>query len=469
MRKRNKAQPLDLYMNGEYVGQWQQTAAGDALRYADSWRTSANSRPLSIRFPLTPDEQPYVGAEVRRYFDNLLPDTNAIRERIAHRFNVSAIDAYSMLEALGRDCVGALQILPEGVEPPKVQSIAGRALTEADVAMLLRTTVAPNLADDTREHFRLSLAGAQEKTALLWHKSKWMQPLGATPTTHIFKLPLGLVGNMRADMRASVENEWLCAKIVAAYGLPIANCEMAMFEDQKVLIVERFDRRLSSDAHWIMRLPQEDLCQATGTSYLNKYQTDGGPGIDQIMNLLRTAERPFDDRRVFFACQIVFWLLGATDGHAKNFSIRIGAGGTYSLTPLYDVLSVYPVLGTKSGEIAPQKAALAMGVRGDKNMHYRLNEILRRHWNTSARRNGLIDSFEPIIDELIARTPGVIDIVKAQIPRGFPAHVASSIFSGLQNAANKLAKQRAVPGLHDTEALGLGSRTLQVRRPQQGA
>ena len=126
---------------------------------------------------------------------------------------------------------------------------------------------------------------------------------------------------MRADMRTSVENEWLCSKIVAAYGLPIARCEMARFEDQKVLVVERFDRRLSSDETWIVRLPQEDMCQATGTPALHKYESDGGPGIEAIMEVLSGSTRAAQDRRDFFMTQMIFWLLAATDGHAKNFSI----------------------------------------------------------------------------------------------------------------------------------------------------
>lgn len=119
---------------------------------------------------------------------------------------------------------------------------------------------------------------------------------------------------------------------------------MAAFEDQKVLVVERFDRRLAANKRWIMRLPQEDLCHATGTSYLLKYQADGGPGIDRIMNLLRTSENAFVDRQVFFSCQVLFWLLAAADGHAKNFSIRIHAGGTCALAPIYDVLSAHPIM-----------------------------------------------------------------------------------------------------------------------------
>jgi serine/threonine-protein kinase HipA len=298
--------------------------------------------------------------------------------------------------------------------------------------------------NDHTADFRLSIAGAQEKTALLWHKKRWNIPTGTTPTTHIFKLPLGLVGNGQLDMRTSVENEWMCSKLMQAYGLPTANCEVGQFEDQTVLIVERFDRRAIVNAtkeHWIARLPQEDFCQATGTSYLKKYQADGGPGIDSILNLLRNSKHAQADRETFFKCQFVFWLLAAIDGHAKNFSIHVEAGGAYSLTPFYDVLSAYPVMGTKAGQLSPMKAKLAMGVRGEQNMHYRLGEIKLRHWLETAKRNGLSDIAESVIRTTIAATPTVIKAVRAQLPNRFPTHIRDSIFSGLIRASKEVAGQ----------------------------
>ena len=125
--------------------------------------------------------------------------------------------------------------------------------------------------------FASPLPARRRKTAFLKHQGKWCRPIGSTPTTHIFKLPLGLVGNRQADMRTSVENEWLCARIVAAFGLPIANCEIDEFGTHKVLMVERFDRTLHSSGKYWLRLMQEDFAQATGTPWHRKYQADGGP------------------------------------------------------------------------------------------------------------------------------------------------------------------------------------------------
>jgi len=193
--------------------------------------------------------------------------------------------------------------------------------------------------------FRISIAGAQEKTALLHYGGRWRRPLGATPTTHILKLPLGLVGNMRADLWDSVENEWLCSRILAAIGLKVANTEMASFEGQKALVVERFDRRWQGIAPnlekapgfepgqdvWIARLPQEDFCQIAGVNPSRKHEVDGGPGIPQCIAHLSGSQNANEDCTQFVLAQLAFLLLAATDGHAKNFSIFLHRGGGYSM------------------------------------------------------------------------------------------------------------------------------------------
>lgn len=135
------------------------------------------------------------------------------------------------------------------------------------------------------------------------------------------------------------------------------------------MIVERFDRRYAEDASWIIRLPQEDFCQATGASPLQKYQADGGPGIKKIMDILLSSDTPEADRSHFFQTKIVFWLLAATDGHAKNFSIFHLPGSRFKATPRYDVLPAHPILGSGAKKIALQRAKLAMAVRVSENYY----------------------------------------------------------------------------------------------------
>ncbi len=441
MPRTRQSNRLDLWMNGLPVGYWEQTRGIERLVYLDSWIEDEQGRPLSLSLPFTPGNQPYRGALVNDYFDNLLPDSERIRRRLATRYRTGGTTPFELLAAVGRDCVGALQMLPAGETPTRLQRTEGRPLNEAQIAQLLRdTTAAPQPGErEAIDDLRLSIAGAQEKTALLHTRGEWLLPEGSTPTTHILKLPLGLVGNMRADMRTSVENEWLCSKLVAAYGLPIAACEIATFEETKALVVERFDRRFSSDGRWIVRLPQEDLCQATGTSGLIKYETDGGPGIDTIMAVLQGSSQAARDRHNFFVTQMIFWLLAATDGHAKNFSVAHLPGSRYAATPLYDVLSAHPIIGRGRNQLAPQRASLAMAVRG-RNAHYRIEQIYPRHWIAQGQRVGYAAAeVEQMMATVAAATNRVIDEVAAQLPRAFPADVADAVFAGMRRLNARLA------------------------------
>jgi serine/threonine-protein kinase HipA len=444
MGRRAKTQRLNIWMNGIPVGYWETTRQGERLAYFDEWLTDEQSRPLSLSFPFLPGNAPYQGQVVTNYFDNLLPDNDAIRRRLAQRHQAGGTDAFQLLTKLGRDCVGAIQLLPEDEAPSDVYEINGEGLNTARIAQRLRnTTSAQALGQhDYDEDLRLSIAGAQEKTALLRHDDQWLLPRGSTPTTHIFKLPLGLVGHMQADMRTSVENEWLCSKIMGAYEIPIARCEIEHFEDQKALVVERFDRTPSSDGSWIIRLPQEDLCQATGTSPLRKYQSDGGPGIAQIMELLLGSGDAEQDRNNFFKTQIIFWVLAATDGHGKNFSIAHLPGGGYRATPIYDVLSAHPVIGKGKNQISPHKAKLAMAVRGSTN-YYLIEKIQRRHWISQAQQVGLgAAAAEQLIEAVIQATESVIGEVGKLLPDDFPMDIAEAVFTGMRRQSAKLVATR---------------------------
>ena len=435
----SRTRRLNVWMNGELVGQWSIAATGvQQFAYDASWHDSQAARPLSLSLPLSLGTNVVSGHGVAGYFDNLLPDSAAIRTRIASRHGAASDGAFDLLEKIGRDCVGAVQLLPAVSPPPDVRQITSRPLTEADIEAHLEAVVAGvNLGMPPEDALRISLAGAQEKTAFLYHKGGWHLPQGATPTTHIFKLPMGNVGLVRADFSTSVENEWLCAEIMRAYGLPAANCEIGQFGRHKVLVVERFDRRWMN-AGWIARLPQEDFCQVFGRGSLQKYEEKGGPGISDILDKLRGTVNAEQDRNRFLTTQLLFWMLAAPDGHAKNFSIRLLAGGSFELTPLYDIMSAWPVIGKGSRQFQWQKIKLAMAVRS-KNAHYRMQDIQRRHWNAVAKSNAMGSDFEAVIEDILARTPGVVDAIAARLPQGFPAKVAEPIFKGLLLQAKRLA------------------------------
>ncbi|MBN3731756.1 type II toxin-antitoxin system HipA family toxin [Burkholderia sp. Tr-20390] len=438
MGRKSHTRALSIWANGQRVGTWRIPARGDMeLLYDAGWKQSSVGRPLSLSLPFGVGDAPLRGERINHYFDNLLPDSDVIRRRLAARFGIATTEPFDLLAALGRDCAGAVQLLGEDDVPTGLDRIDGTPLSDDDVARVLDQASGVVVAAGDDDDFRLSLAGAQEKTALLFHDGRWMRPHGATPTTHILKLPLGLVGNERADLTASVENEWLCLAILRAFGLPAANAEIVQFGAYKVLSVERFDRVLHRDGGWLLRLPQEDFCQALGVPPHLKYESHGGPGVPDLASLLRRSETAREDLDTLFAALIVFWMLAAPDGHAKNFSLRLLPGGRFRLTPLYDVMSIWPVEGDGANQWSWHKAKLAMAVHG-KRKHYAMRDITRRHFSAMAEHCLLGDIATPIVERLIAMTPQVIESVGAALPAGFQTRVAERILGGLQFAAQRL-------------------------------
>jgi len=426
---------LHLYMNGQKVGCLTRTAVGQLrFEYGDEWLHSEFRRPLSLSMPLS--RKVFIGDLVENFFDNLLPDSQPIRNRIQARFEAKSNRCFDLLWHVGRDCVGALQLLPEDPAKNDVRRIDAEELTDTQIAGVLRNYATMPLGMKGDDDFRISIAGAQEKTALLRLHDKWHRPLGVTPTSHIFKLPIGRIAHSGMDLTDSVENEWLCHLILKAYGIPVANAEIATFEDLKVLVVERFDRRWADDRSWLIRLPQEDMCQALNISPALKYESDGGPGIERIMTLLLGSANALADRTLFLKTQVLFWLLGAIDGHAKNFSIFLLPGGSFQLAPIYDVMSAYPLVVKR--QVESQKMKMAMAVRGKSN-HYQWGKIQLRHWLSTAKACGFpTDEMEFSIKELLEKMDVVIDNVKGMLPAAFPEEVAKSVFDGMQGVRNRM-------------------------------
>jgi serine/threonine-protein kinase HipA len=430
-------------MNGERVGTWTLPARGDqTFTYAESWLRSSQFRPLSLSLPAGFEVSTLSGDAVESWFDNLLPDSEVIRRRAQTRFQTASTSAFDLLAAVGRDCAGAVQLLPPDQEPRGIDRIEAKPLSDQEIGRRLRAVTAspaPGSLGPAADALRLSVAGAQEKTAFLWHNNQWCLPLGSTPTTHLFKLPMGVIGEGQIDFSSSVENEWLCGRLLMAYGLPVASTEMARFDGERCLMVQRFDRRLHASGTYWLRLPTEDCCQATSTPAANKYENNGGPGMVAIAELLAQSSVP-SDLTTFFKAQVLFWMLRAIDGHAKNFSLFLTPGGRFQLTPLYDVLSAWPVIGRGSGQWPQQKLKMAMAWFGEKGRYTKPLEITGRRMLLTAKRLGLGDA-QPILNALIAQTPTVIAAVQAQLPADFPQTVAEPVFTGLQTSASQLQRQ----------------------------
>lgn len=438
MPRRRAHDPLRVLLNNRLVGRLTKAAGGGiAFQYDPSWLHWPHALPVSLSLPLRPD--PYRGEPVSAVFDNLLPDADALRRRVAERVGAAGTDAYSLLAAIGRDCVGALQFLGPDEEIEDTDTLAGEPMDEAGIERLLRGLAQAPLGLRRDDPFRISVAGAQEKTALLRHAGQWHKPHGTTPTTHILKTRIGRLPN-GIDLSDSVENEYYCLKLAAAFGLPVNAASIETFGDTSALVIERFDRRWTRDGR-LIRLPQEDCCQALAVPPTRKYQNEGGPGMRQVLDLLKGGDDPAGDQATVLKAQILFWLIGATDGHAKNFSVFIGPGGSYRLTPLYDILTAEPSRAVGQVQRRQMKLAMSIGTR----RHYRLDEIQRRHFEQTGAEAGLPAALvRDAIEQMVSAAPGALKTVESELPADFPA------------------------GIHEVMAEAVTARLGRLRAPGQG-
>lgn len=380
------SEPLLVLLDGKVCGQLSRLRGGKyEFTYADDWQDF----PLSLSMPIA--GRKYSGEAVSNYFWGLLTDNEFILRSWAKSAQISWRNLFGLLAEVGEDCAGAVQVLT----PEKYEAITARKrrsvkwLSEADIAARLRELGQDQSAwrrpDDIG---RLSLAGALPKTAFLFEKGRWAVPSGHTPTTHIFKPPMqGLDGQ--------AVNEHICLRLAQSIGLPAANSKVMTFEDVSAIVVERYDR-LPNGRGKYLRLHQEDMCQALGVSPTLKYQNDGGPSVGDIAGLIRNvSSRPDADIEVFIKAQMLNWLIGGTDAHAKNYSLLLLTGGNTGLAPLYDITATLPFYENEQPKL---KLAMKIG------KHYTLRRITGRDWKRLGTSSGVrFKMIEHWMDEVSAQ------------------------------------------------------------------
>lgn len=306
------------------------------LEYTDEHRSRPDATPLSLSMPTAVGDHPH--KVVAPWLRGLLPDNEAVLRRWGREFQVSPTSPFALLGTpIGEDCAGAVRFAPEA-EVERVLARTGTAtpLTTAEVAGRLRDLQADSTAWFGQSSTgQFSLAGAQAKTALSRVGNGWVLPQGATPSTHILKP--AVAGFDDHDL-----NEHLCLDAARRAGLLVAPTRVEQFEDVSVVVVTRYDRRATAGE--VIRVHQEDLCQALSINADDKYQNAGGPGPRQIARLLREAmpASVADDAVRRFADALIWnWLIAGTDAHAKNYSLLL-AGDQVRLAPIYDVASALP-------------------------------------------------------------------------------------------------------------------------------
>ncbi|MFT4075623.1 MAG: type II toxin-antitoxin system HipA family toxin [Asticcacaulis sp.] len=394
-------QELVCLLNDHEMGRLYRRAGGKLVfTYAPAWREAEGAFPLSLSMPLAAAE--HHGEVVEAFLWGLLPDNEHVLQRWATRFQVSPRNVFALISHVGEDCAGAIQfITPERVEAVRAGELDGvEWLTEQELAARLRALREDHAAWRLpRDHGQFSLAGAQPKTALLYAEGRWGVPSGRIPTTHILKPPT-------ADFDGHAENEHLCLTLARHLGLPTAGTEVRRFGDEPAIVVERYDRvALGND---IIRLHQEDMCQALGIRPHNKYQNEGGPDAAKIIQLLRTqSTAPEEDVATFLDALALNWFIGGTDAHAKNYSLLIADGPQVRLAPLYDIGSILPY-----ERVDLRRAKLSMKIGGE----YYLLDIGLKQWRRFAQ--------EARVDEglLIARL--------RELARALPNTIAQVVSHG---------------------------------------
>jgi serine/threonine-protein kinase HipA len=400
---------LIALLDGREVGTVHYKDSRLSFTYSDAWRSDPNAYPLSLSMPLGSASHGH--ARIEAFLWGLLPDNDRVLQNWGKRFQVSPKNVFRLISHVGEDCAGAVQFVsPERLETLIAEPAAREVqwLTEEDVAERLRTLRADHsawrVASDTGQ---FSLAGAQPKTALLVERKRWGVPSGRIPTTHILKPPTG-------EWDGHAENEHFSLQLARSLGLIVPNSSVVRFQDEIAIVVERYDRARAGN-RWV-RIHQEDMCQALGLHPTRKYESDGGPGIQRIVELLREqSSSPEEDVQSFVDAIAFNWLIAGTDAHAKNYSLLLGQNGVVRLAPLYDLASIlpYPSLDTN-------KVKLAMKI-GDE---YRLQNIRLRHWKklaTELRLDGAT-----LIDRITAMAEAMPDqaaAIQKQIEEAGLSHV----------------------------------------------
>jgi serine/threonine-protein kinase HipA len=362
---------------------------------------------LSVGLPLTPEA--YTAGPTRAFLDGLLPE-GSVRAAVAQRLAIDEQDTFALAEALGRDCAGAIVILPKSAPPPaEPSSLRATPLTDDEVVR--RITELPQKPLGIDGGLRLSLAGVQDKLVLVKLPSgEWAEPTDGTPTTHLLKPQ----GDRFARL---VENEAFCMKFGLHLGVSVANVAIETIGSVRLLAVERFDRQPGEGV--ISRVHQEDMCQALSRPVTQKYEDRGGPSLRDIAAVLQGTARA-SDLEAFLRALVINLLIGNCDAHGKNFSLTHTRSGEIRLAPLYDLVSTlfYPEL----------ERHLAMSVdKVQRIERIRVSRIVNEaaSWGMSrARAAG-------VVEDMLARTPDAIEAARTDVP-GVPDALPQLVRSQLE-------------------------------------
>jgi serine/threonine-protein kinase HipA len=413
---------LIALLDGREVGTVTHKSGRLSFTYSESWLSNPNAYPLSLSMPLGSIIHGH--KRIEPFLWGLLPDNERVLQSWGKEFHVSPRNVFRLIEHVGEDCAGAVQF----VSRERLEAMVGETVAQ-EIAWISQNDIAKRLTALRSDHSawrvetdagRFSLAGAQPKTALLFDGKRWGVPSGRTPTTHILKPPTG-------DFEGHAENEHFSLQLARSLGIIVPNSKVLHFGDEIAIVVERYDR-VRDGASW-SRVHQEDMCQALGLHPTNKYESDGGPGIAKIVELIQNhSSEPTEDVEAFTDAIAFNWLIAGTDAHAKNYSLLIGSGAGVRLAPIYDLASILPYRAA-----GLRNVKLAMKIGGE----YRFSNIGLRHWQKMATELRLDE--EALIDRVrsmaLAVPDTVADIQSKMEEVGLPHETISKLAACLRTRA----------------------------------
>ena len=407
---------LHLWFEQHRVGRLDQATNGQpTFTYDDGWLAHDERFPISLSMPLHGETFP--DPLTRAFFGGLLPDEN-VRARLAKHLGVSARNEFAMLREVGRECAGALALLPDDETPGPASTEPPRLLDDLTLANLLRELPRrPLLAG---RELRLSLAGAQDKIAIVMVGERIALPAPGAPTSHILKVPI-------ANYEATVANEFFCMQLAARCGIDTPGTSLRVVDGMPILLIERFDRHIDANGT-LRRLHQEDCCQALGIPPDCKYQSEGGPGYAALFRLLTDHSTRAAADRVQLLQRVLFhFLVGNGDAHGKNFSLLLTRYGA-RLAPTYDVMStlVYPDLS--------RRMAMKVGSRRE------FAEVQPEHWAAFAKEIGMS---APAVRDRLRELAASLPTTARQLATSLPALADTPLIDRLVEGIAE--RCRAVP------------------------
>ncbi len=407
---------LNVYLNNKHIGILEKDGNGGVI-----FQYSNNAdRILSLSLPI--QKAPFDNKQCRGFFNGLLPESEHTRIAIGKKYGINQKNDFSILQAIGYDCAGAVSFFDSSDEqtPSKYlqesYEIDYMPLSDNELEKFINELPQKPLATGA-EDMRLSLAGAQDKTSVIVVDGQIGIPKSNVPTSHILKPAIN-------GFNETIENEFICIKTAKALGINVPDVKIGYANKTKYFLIQRYDRKII--ANKIKRIHQEDFSQASNIVSAYKYQAEGGVDYKRCFEILRATSQPAVAINQFIQLMIFNYLIGNNDAHGKNFSILHYDNGEIKFAPAYDILcsQVYPELSNK----------MAMKIGG----HYKHDEILLRHFEKLANENDI--SFTQL-KKVIKNQCENLPIIVESVINSFDNKIGKDILSVVQKNCTKMLKE----------------------------